>query len=251
MDKLLLILLFFSSLQASAFTLNSTSNPNLKGWANHNVKFMVNTANCPANVDVPGLISESAAVWNNLATSDISATYGGSTSSTTFASPPTVYCEPNFQAVVGADPNFVPGAGAVDGTTGRIAAGVLILNASGGTGNIGLFDHEILKIILAHEIGHILGLGHSADRNALMYYDASEKQHLLLAQDDIDGMTYLYPADTVANPSLAGCGLIRNKNTMPPPRLLMVLILLLLLPVTTALVLRSDGLTRIINIFDF
>ena len=222
---------------ASAFTLNSSQNSNLKGWADHQVKLMVNTANCPGNVDVVALIDEAAAVWNNIATSDISVSFGGLTASTGFSSPPTVYCETSFQAVVGADPDFVPGAAAVDGTTGQITSGVLYLNASAGQANIGNFNREVLKIILAHEIGHLLGLGHSESNYALMYYDASAKTQLRLSQDDIDGMTYLYPADQLANKKLAGCGLIRQRPGGGGGTCL----LLLLMPLITALALRRKG----------
>ncbi len=43
----------------------------------------------------------------------------------------------------------------------------------------------------AHEIGHSLGLGHSRDRNALMYaYLTSDSAKL--GQDDINGIQALY-----------------------------------------------------------
>src|SRR5690606_29136124 len=76
------------------------------------------------------------------------------------------------------------------------------------------FDRTQLKIILAHEIGHILGLGHSHDESALMYYNASAKEDLNLAQDDIDGITYLYPSDELDGADLAGCGMV--SNGVPP-----------------------------------
>ena len=197
-----------------AFTLNSSTNPNLKGWEGGDVQLLVNTSNCPANVDVVGIIEAAAQVWNNVPTSAIKVSYGGSTTSTDLASPPTVYCETNFQAVLGADQNAVPGAAAVIAPAGQITQGVLILNVSSGLGNIANFDETTLKIILAHEIGHILGLGHSSSTHALMYYNASAKTELRLAQDDIDGMSYLYPSDELKNNKYAGCGLVQN---LPPP----------------------------------
>ena len=57
-----------------------------------------------------------------------------------------------------------------------------------------------LLTIAAHEIGHCIGLDHSQDREALMYavYSAprrdENKQDLgKLAQDDVDGVSALYP----------------------------------------------------------
>lgn len=68
--------------------------------------------------------------------------------------------------------------------------------------------------VLAHEIGHAIGLGHAENRNieALMYYKTVNLRSSL-AQDDIDGVSYLYPIKT------DGCGLfggiITNKKGPP------------------------------------
>lgn len=223
-----LTFILMGSVWAHAFTLNSPNNPNLEGWRNSNIELLVNLANCPSGIDVVGLISEAADVWNHAPTSRVKVSYGGTTTSTAWSSPTTVYCETNFQAVVGADQNAVPGAAAVDGSTGEITRGVLYLNVSAGQANIANFDSKLLKIILAHEIGHILGLGHSESSSALMYYDASSKQELNLSQDDIDGISYLYPSDELSGDDFAGCARIQNSRPMPPSQTGATLLLLLL-----------------------
>lgn len=53
--------------------------------------------------------------------------------------------------------------------------------------------------VIAHEIGHAIGLGHSKDKSALMYY-RTVKLRKELGQDDIDGVSYLYPVH------VDGCG---------------------------------------------
>lgn len=239
MKTIFLALIVFSS-TAFTFTLNTSTNPNLKGWSGADVKIYLNPNNCPAGVDVAGIIEDAVAVWNNIPSSSIKVSYGGTTSSTTMSNPTTAYCETNFQTVVGADQNFVPGAAAVNGNTGTISGGILYLNASAGTANISNMNRETLKIILAHEIGHILGLGHSHNEAALMYYDASYKQQFRLAQDDIDGMTYLYPKSDLGLNNLAGCALVKNNINKPNATHKFAWTLLLLFPFLLALALRRS-----------
>lgn len=46
--------------------------------------------------------------------------------------------------------------------------------------------------IIAHELGHAFGLGHSPVEDSLMYY-ATMTNRVALGRDDIDGISYLYP----------------------------------------------------------
>ena len=57
------------------------------------------------------------------------------------------------------------------------------------TGSGGTFD---LETVALHEIGHLLGLGHSADPNSIMYPTYSGVRRSL-GQDDLDGIRRLYP----------------------------------------------------------
>ena len=46
--------------------------------------------------------------------------------------------------------------------------------------------------VIAHELGHAIGLGHSEKSEALMYYAVVPRRESL-SHDDIVGLTYLYP----------------------------------------------------------
>lgn len=64
--------------------------------------------------------------------------------------------------------------------------------------------------IIAHEIGHAFGLGHSPVPNSLMYY-ATVESRVSLGRDDIDGISYLYPKKQPT-----GCGTIDDINKKAP-----------------------------------
>lgn len=68
-----------------------------------------------------------------------------------------------------------------------------------------------LLTVAAHEIGHALGLGHSDDRNALMYPSYSEP-HRFLGRDDVAGIQSLYglASESPSAPELP------KPNEIPP-----------------------------------
>ncbi len=94
--------------------------------------------------------------------------------------------------------------------SGDIKGAVILLNDTASTGLAGLSDDEMMAII-AHEIGHAIGLGHSRFAKNLMHYESSSSR-FYLAEDDVYGITYLYPT----NHPIAGCGTIdmnsKSKN---------------------------------------
>lgn len=213
---------------AFSFTLNSSTNPNLKGWNTKDVSFLLNPNNCPTSIDLNGAIEAAMKVWNSVPSTNLKVTLGGTTSSTTHSNPPTIVCSTTFAADTGADASIVPGAGAVGVSGGRVAVGLLILNAqAGAAANIALYDPVKLKIVMAHEIGHVLGLGHSEDPSALMYYNASAKTELNLHQDDIEGISYLYARNELSGDGLLGCGLVGRNVKLPPNFGLFILVFLL------------------------
>lgn len=67
--------------------------------------------------------------------------------------------------------------------------------------------------IIAHEIGHAIGLGHSPVADSLMYYATRDKR-VALGRDDLDGLSYLYPKEQ----PFSGCGTIDLDSNQNPPQ---------------------------------
>ncbi|GAB4018967.1 MAG: hypothetical protein Fur0010_20500 [Bdellovibrio sp.] len=124
-------------------------------------------------------------------------------------------CTPNPALAVGSDiliacnnnaTNFsntasVLGVTVPNNISGRTIKGALILINDNGSNTFESRSYDEKVAIVAHEIGHAIGLGHSPVDDSLMYYQsvATRKR---LGWDDIDGLTYLYPTEQ----PFSGCG---------------------------------------------
>lgn len=89
----------------------------------------------------------------------------------------------------------------------KIKGAVLLLNDTN-TNAIASKTRDEIRALLAHELGHAIGLGHSPVRDSLMYY-LSIPTRRKLGWDDIDGITYLYPKE---EPVSCGTTVINDEN---------------------------------------
>jgi len=248
MKKIFIFSLIFFIQTAGAFTLNSSTDSTAKGWSNPELAILVNPAACPASVDIISAVRDAIDFWNKIPTSRLQLSYGGTTTSTASGSPPVIYCEVNFQASTGGSQDSIPGVAYVSRSGQNIASGRIVLNSSAGLANIANLDKTYLSITIAHEIGHLIGLGHSQSQSALMYYSIGSKLNVALSQDDMDGASYLYPLNELDGDKIAGCGLVSriDSNRGGPSHFILSILLLCLLPLALALKLRSQSVKSLV-----
>lgn len=228
MKKLLFCLFLIYQTSSWAFTLSSSSNSSMKGWDTKTLTFHLNPQNCPS--DIRSLIEDAMDLWNSVSSSHLTLELGSDTSVTpaqaiagTAADTPAIVCDASFGTTFSsADPDYVAGVGFNStGSGNNIVYGALALNyQSGAQASLANFDAMSAKIVIAHELGHVLGLGHSEDSSSLMYYDIGSKTNLSFSEDDYNGIIYLYGRDEwmMKDPLAGGCGIIAAmKNKGAPP----------------------------------
>jgi hypothetical protein len=235
----LALLLACVPFDARAFTLNHQS-LEIQGWRDRPLVVDYDFSACPALLDgvqLVDVLGRAIDLWNSVIESELRIELGSPVSITAseatsraVASNPVVLCDPSLSASIGLDSNQIPGSTVnqrVDGS-GAIVTSAMLLNAeSGKVANIGNLAVLRLQLLLAHELSHVLGLGHSPDTSALMYFDITDKAEVSLAQDDYDGIAYLYPRKELLNAGFLGCGTLRSGAGpgAPPPELALLFLL--------------------------
>ena len=235
-----LLTLFFWLPTAKAFTL-STTDPNMLGFSGSTLNIYLNPTNCPAGIE--GDIEEAIDLWNSVPTSRVEFKMGGYSTTTAaslrfFSFPETaiIACSTDFatdssnssgtDGCSGSCLAVVPaGTRSTTQGSGRLQKAFIVVNMNAAAGgNYGLKSTTTRQITIAHEMGHLFGLGHSQEDAALMHFSIAAKTNLNLHQDDIDGITYLYGRDEFGGDELFGCGLIQlPKPPNSPPFLLLFL----------------------------
>jgi hypothetical protein len=229
----ILILLLLSS-QAYGFRLNTS---NAASFNQNNVAFYVTSNSTCTNAGITpaellSVTSEAAAnYWNKVPSSRLKLRYGGiyettdplfltgelcpeqssstcPTNSVPNVSKLLIACNsntttnfPNSSYIAISTPTLLQGQ--------SIKGSVILINDTASSPFSTLSRAERVSV-LAHELGHAVGLGHSNKSQALMYFENADKISRL-SQDDIDGISYLYPRE------IDNCngimGLMRENNT--------------------------------------
>lgn len=221
MKTAFIICILLNSLMAGAWTLNLSTR---KGFSASEINIVVGSDNCTnANMtadQLKGYVQEAIdSFWNRVPTSSLKITNSGvSTTSLNGDDLTAAAAKASVNSIIigcnNDEPSFsdtsILGVGGMS-CTGNNCRGAILMNDAAGT-NLASASHQEVLAALAHEMGHALGLGHTSQKEALMYYDLTGKDQKFLHQDDMDGITYLYPNPKKAAGLAGSCSSINLKN---------------------------------------
>jgi hypothetical protein len=105
----------------------------------------------------------------------------------------------NFQGMSGYNPGILAETVINNFNGTNIKGSVILINSASAMSGFNSLSYAQKISVIAHEIGHAIGLGHSPVKASLMYFAVVPTRNSL-GQDDIDGVTYLYPKQ------FDGCG---------------------------------------------
>lgn len=245
-----LVFTFVFQIHADAFTLSGNTS-NLKGWTDDPLVYHLNPANC--RTDIREIIQASMDMWNSISSSKLKLEIGNDSIATpaeavsaTAAETAVIVCDTAFATTTTSDPDVTSGIGSARyGSDLQVRRGYLVLNAqSGALANFNNLRTSSAKIIMTHEIGHSLGLGHSSDAAAIMHYTVGYKTEFTLSEDDVNGINYLYPRNELSGDQfMGGCALVKSGSSKPPPQQTMFFFTLFMMLTALWLRLRKKPLT--------
>ena len=219
---LIFFLCLMANLKAHAFTMNTSS---AASFSERPIKIFVTDIECENNgttpEDIVSMLGEAISeYWNKAVTSSVKLEVVGLiTKSDSFRTDSLCQaggagCRPNpdLQSdsgiVVSCNQNAsnfpstgILGITAPNNVSGRqIRSSLVLINDIAGS-SFGDRTRSEQVAVLAHELGHALGLGHSPVKDSLMFFQSIPSRRSL-GQDDLDGITYLYPQEL--GPSACG-----------------------------------------------
>lgn len=147
--------------------------------------------NSRLKLKVDGLVTKPAAFYTEALCSSITA--AGCTPNTNLISSSSIVvaCNSNTSTGMFSSPGILA-LSAPNNVSGRqIISSLVLLNNAPST-SLANKDRNEQIAILAHELGHAIGLGHSPVTDSLMYFQSVPTRRSL-GRDDSDGVSYLYP----------------------------------------------------------
>lgn len=178
------------------------ASPGVSGWSSPQVEVQYDFSLCNASErDLMEALDSAVEVWNGVEGSSLKLSRARdplATSPEEFSSrqakrTPVVFCDPSFESRQSLNAHSIPAATRTGSKEGHLVYTGVILNAETRShANIGELNGEKLAIVLAHELGHAIGLGHSEDPSALMYFSLEGRSGRGLSEDDQEGVRFLY-----------------------------------------------------------
>jgi hypothetical protein len=195
----------------------------LQGWTDKPLVVQYNFTDCPfPEATMLDYLNQTLQTINASRDAGLKLTVAGSAVSSTVSDvlnqtasvTPIIICDTSFSSNQGLDGDVIPASTRLGTLSGHVAYAGLVLNAEAGKASrISNLSTSQLLTTLAHEMGHVLGLGHSSNTSALMYYSISNKSGPVLTQDDMDGIAFLYPRNEFTG-GVFGCA----SSAFPPSR---------------------------------
>jgi hypothetical protein len=210
----LLLALALPGAPAQAYKLTKTEGGDVVSWLANCRTFYMDPAGWPGGRGeaLTKAVSQSILVWDGVECSDLTVAYGGE-----------VEALKAGYASCGNNRNEITFRGSWSYMQEAVAYTTLTYLADDGTLvdadiECNLDDFELtlypadnpqamdLQSVLTHEMGHAVGLDHSADGDSTMYFSAppGEVKKRTLSDDDRDGLCQLYPAGTLDQDCGAG-----------------------------------------------
>jgi len=192
------------------------------------MRVVFNPDNCPLEVEeMEEQLEIGIAIWNSLDSTTVDIIYEGRTTATyddyaagVVKSPVHIFCDANFYehglyANVAATTIAIGLPGSFG--TGERQDGFIAINVDETSTNALSEAPHLYGAVFAHELGHVLGLGHTDEENSIM--NPVLQANITISQDDIEAVRSLYPAKS--NPAdLFSCSadahaLTKGKNSSP------------------------------------
>jgi len=245
---LFLIAFFFSSL-GNAWTHQGS---NTFGWRNEKLTLYVNPTNCTiSQEELFDLVDRAISAWNGIPSTKLELVRASAPAldgdpefrAGTATQLPLVVCSNNLNDYGSVDADSILGFVPYfqEDSDGYVVYSGLVLNAQpGALAELSQLEPGERELVVGHELGHVLGLGHSGDPSALMYFQLN-KNFLLLTQDDQDGVAQLYPKNVFDG--IVGCSASHQVTSeLPRTAIAISLIGLALLLITGRWIFKIEPL---------
>lgn len=185
---------------AHGFQVNTTNSGEEIQWFDPNARYYINPSGGPS--ESLSAIRAAMETWTNVPTSEFSFTYNGETQSSNSGENDgtNILC---FRPL-GENGTLGLNSFWFNSYTGEMLDSDITLNTSYSWDTNGSQNAFDVQNVATHELGHALSLADlydSGDSEKTMYFQSTpgETKQRSLHQDDINGITYLYPEDTTSS----------------------------------------------------